>query len=168
MDNSFQDIDTYPMPQIKKCIDLFNSGIFFDMKSPFREAAFIQLMINLNDALQFLSQHNKRITFSDHIKKKNTDKIMDITDLVNTLRNASCHNKSNNRNIENSILSFCTFYGKMPNAIKIGDIILGCDFEDDIVYAYGENLIYIHRHVRRLLELIPNECRSLLIKENNP
>lgn len=151
------------MPEIKKCIELFDLGIFHDSSSALREAAFIQLMINLNDVLQFLNTKNKRITFSAHIKQKEGKKI-DITDLVNSLRNAVCHNTSNNRNISNCTLSFCIIRGK-TKAIKFGDISIGTEFEDDIAYVYGEHMIYLKRHIYYLLRKLPNICKDVFLEE---
>lgn len=52
--------------------------------------------------------------------------------------------------------------GKCPNAVKIGeDISLGNEYQDDIAFYYGDKRIYLVRHIKRLLEELPNKINKL-------
>jgi len=150
------------LSEIQRCAKLFNSQIFIEHQI-FTQSAFIEILIRLNYILQELSKNNNRIVWTDDIL---TDqKIKDITDLVNHLRNAACHIDSQKNYITNSSIKFVfnTFVGKCPNSIKInGEIIsLGCEYEDDIAFYYGDKRIYLVRHIKKLLEELPNEINNL-------
>lgn len=103
-----------------------------------------------------------RIVWSDNVQVDQN--IKDITDLVNNLRNAACHSDSSINYISNSGIKFVfnTVVGKFPNAFKIGEnISLGNEYQDDIAFYYGEKRIYLVRHIKRLLEELPNEINKL-------
>ena len=149
------------LSEMQRCAELFNSQVFTN-KQIFTQSAFIEILVWLNYVLQELSKNNSRIIWSDDIQ---TDqKIKDITDLVNNLRNAACHSDSPRNYISNSSIKFVfnTFAGKCPNAVKIGEnISLGNEYEDDVAFYYGDKRIYLVRHIKKLLEELPNKINKL-------
>ncbi len=147
--------------EIRRCIDLFNSKIF-SIHSIFTQSAFIELLVRLNFILQELRKNNNRVTWNNDIEKN--AKIKDITDLINDLRNAACHLNSPKNYISNSTIKFVfnTFVGKCPKAVQISqNQFLGNDYKDDIAFYYGDKRIYLVRHIKRLLEELPNKINSL-------
>ena len=146
--------------EVQRCTELFNSQVFTQHQI-FTQSAFIEILVRLNYILQELSKKNNRIVWADDVQ---TDQnIKDITDLINNLRNAACHSDSPRNYISNSSTKFVfnTFAGKSPNAVKIGDISLGNEYQDDIAFYYGDKRIYLVRHIKRLLEELPNEINKL-------
>ncbi len=139
--------------ELKRCIDLYSSGILHSPNFIFTQSVFIELLIRLNDILQTLSHRGKRIKFADDVSGKG---VKDITDLVNKLRNAACHERtSGETKFEGNTFIFNRIVGRI-NAIKIGDKVIGSDY-DDIAFFYGDKKIYLERHVKRLLSEI-NDC----------
>jgi len=146
--------------ETQRCAELFNSHIFTKHEI-FTQSAFIEILVRLNYLLQELSKKNNRIIWADDVQ---TDQnIKDITDLVNNLRNAACHSDSPRNYISNSSIKFVfnTFVGKSPNAVQIGNISLGNEYQDDIAFYYGDKRIYLVRHIKKLLEELPNEINKL-------
>jgi len=147
--------------ETQRCAELFNSQVFTNHQI-FTQSAFIEILVRLNYILQELSKKNNRVVWADDVQ---TDKnIKDITDLINNLRNAACHSDSPRNFISNSNIKFVfnTFAGKCPNAVKIGEnISLGNEYQDDIAFYYGDKRIYLARHIKRLLEELPNEINKL-------
>ena len=147
--------------ETQRCAELFNSQIFTNHQL-FTQSAFIEILVRLNFILQELSKKNNRIIWKGDVQ---TDKnIEDITDLVNNLRNAACHSDSPRNYISNSGIKFVfnTFVGKCPNAVKIGDdISLGNEYQDDVAFYYGDKRIYLVRHIKKLLEELPNKINKL-------
>lgn len=149
------------LSETQRCADLFNSQIFTN-HSIFTQAAFIEILVRLNCVLQELSKKDNRIVWSDDIQTN--QHIKDITDLVNNLRNAACHSDSPRNYISNTSVKFVfnTFVGKCPNAVKIGEnISLGNEYGDDVAFYYGDKRIYLVRHIKKLLEELPNEINKL-------
>jgi hypothetical protein len=120
---------------------------------PIFEAAVVFLLINLNDLLQKAKTDGARISFTDHIALN--DRVSDVTDLVSKMRNAACHLGSPENDIGISKFRFCTVAGKQ-NAIMLGDLAIGCEFEDDIAIYYGRHRLYVRRHVARAIEELRN------------
>ena len=149
------------LSETQRCAELFNSQIFTKHQI-FTQSAFIEILVRLNYILQELSKKDNRIILADHLQ---TDQnIKDITDLVNNLRNAACHSDSQRNYISNSSIKFVfnTFVGKCPNAVKIGEnISLGNEYQDDTAFYYGDKRIYLVRHIKKLLEELPNEINKL-------
>jgi len=150
------------LSETQRCAELFNSQIFTKHEI-FTQSAFIEILVRLNYLLQELSKKNNRIIWADDVQ---TDQnIKDITDLVNNLRNAACHSDSPRNYIGNSSIKFVfnTFAGKCPNAVQIGqDISLGCEYQDDVAFYYGDKRIYLVRHIKKLLEQLPSEIKKLI------
>jgi len=149
------------LSETQRCAELFNSQVFANHQI-FTQSAFIEILVRLNYILQELSKKNNRVVWTDDVQ---TDQnIKDITDLVNNLRNAACHSDSPRNYISNSSIKFVfnTFAGKCPNAVKIGEnISLGSEYQDDVAFYYGDKRIYLVRHIKKLLEELPNEINKL-------
>lgn len=149
------------LSETQRCAELFNSQIFTKHQI-FTQSAFIEILVRLNYILQELNKKNNRIIWADDVQIDQN--IKDITDLVNNLRNAACHSDSPRNYISNSSIKFVfnTFVGKCPNAVKIGEnISLGNEYQDDVAFYYGDKRIYLVRHIKRLLEELPNEINKL-------
>ncbi len=147
--------------ETQRCAELFNSQVFTQNQT-FTQSAFIEILVRLNYILQELSTKNSRITWTDSVQIDQN--IKDITDLINNLRNAACHSDSPRNYIGNSNIKFIfnTFVGRCPNAVKIGEnISLGNEYQNDIAFYYGDKKIYLVRHIKRLLEELPNEINKL-------
>lgn len=147
--------------ETQRCAELFNSQVFTN-HSILTQSAFIEVLVRLDYVLQKLAKNRQRVVWGDDIKV--FKKIRDITDLVNNLRNAACHSDSRRNYVGNTSIKFVfnTFVGKCPNAVKIGeDVSLGSEYEDDIAFYYGDKRIYLIRHVKKLLEELPNEIKKL-------
>ncbi len=146
--------------ETQRCAELFNSQVF-TQNQIFTRSAFIEILVRLNYILQELSKKNNRIVWADDVQ---TDQnIKDITDLVNNLRNAACHSDSPRNYIGNPSIKFVfnTFVGKSPNAFRIGNVSLGNEYQGDVAFYYGDKRIYLVRHIKRLLEELPNEINKL-------
>lgn len=148
------------MYEMERCVKLFNSQVFIK-QSIFTQSAFIEIMIRLNYVLQALNKNGRRITWKDDINSN--DKIKDITDLVNNMRNAACHQDSPINYFDGNNIKFVfnIFKGKSPNAIQINDTNIGCEYEDDIAFYYGAQKIYLFRHIKKLLEKLPSIIRGI-------
>lgn len=147
--------------ETQRCVELFNSQVFVNHQI-FTQSAFIEILVRLNYVLQELGKKDSRIVWADDVQINQN--VKDITDLVNNLRNAACHSDSPRNYISNSSIKFVfnTFTGKCPNAMKIGEnISLGNEYQDDIAFYYGDKRIYLVRHIKRLLEELPNEINKL-------
>lgn len=149
------------LSETQRCAELFYSQIFTKHQI-FTQSASIEILVRLNYILQELSKKSNRIIWADDVQ---TDQnVKDITDLVNNLRNAACHSDSPRNYISNSSIKFVfnTFVGKCPNAVKIGEnISLGNEYQDDIAFYYGDKRIYLVRHIKKLLEELPNGINKL-------
>jgi len=149
------------LSETQRCAELFNSQVFTNHQI-FTQSAFIEILVRLDYILQELSKKNKRIIWGNDVQIDQN--IKDITDLVNNLRNAACHNNSSRNYISNSSIKFVfnTFAGKCPNAVQIGqNISLGNEYQDDVAFYYGDKRIYLVRHIKKLLEELPNEINKL-------
>lgn len=147
--------------EIQRCINLFNSNVLIERQN-FTQSAFIEILIRLNHALQKLSQKGNRIVWADDILTG--ENITDITDLVNNLRNAACHIESKENNIANTNIKFVfnVFYGGCPNAVSIAKgVSPGNEYDDDVAFYYGDKRIYLIRHIKRLLEELPEAINRL-------
>lgn len=112
---------------------------------PFMEPVFVSLILKLNDLLQTLSTLGHRITFADDVPSG-----MDITDLVNKVRNAIAHPSSPENLLDKEShfkFVFNVIHGKgtliaLPSATA--------DHADDLAFFFGEHRLYLNRHLFRL------------------
>ncbi len=135
-----------------------------------QSSAFIDLMICLRDLMYKTEQYARKINFKDDVMKN--EHVNDVSDAIKEVRDACCHIDSFKRNFDENKNrgSFMVAYGKCI-LMKIGDLELKNDYEDDIAVFYGKNRLYFKRHIVRasneaqeLIEpLIENEKRRLYI-----
>ncbi|MFA5880162.1 MAG: hypothetical protein WC860_08350 [Candidatus Margulisiibacteriota bacterium] len=147
---------------LSNCRNLYNSeALWKDELNIFAESVFTKILIQLNDILQKLKKCNLCIIWQDDINKEDGN----ITDLVSKLRNASCHIDSNNNHInknkKDTKFVFNKISGNSPNAFKRGNLVLGCNYKDDIAFYYGEYRIYLKRHIERLIKELPQEIEKI-------
>jgi len=136
----------------KSCI--FNKE---NIQHPLLKSAFIETMICLNDLMYKCKKYAIRISFVNDIVSM--DKIKDITDLINYVRNAMCHLDSPYHKIDSNKFTFNIVVGKNPNAYIINGSSYGCDYEDDICFLLGKQKIYLIRHIEKAYI----EAKKLLI-----
>jgi len=114
-----------------------------------------------------VEKYTKKIDFEDDVMKN--DYVNDVSDAIKAVRDACCHIDSFKRNFDENKNrgSFMVAYGKC-NMMKIGDLELKSDYDDDIAVFYGVNRLYFKRHIIRAFDeakaliepLIENEKRS--------
>lgn len=139
---------------ISRCQEIFNSGIISQQGSAgvLFESAITLLLINLNDLLAKASQDGRRVDFFDDVRQ--TEKINDVTDLVRACRNAACHIGSGEHKVEFGKFTFCVIGGYAPGAFHINGIDRGCEYHDDIAIYYGDNRLYVRRHLLKSFEMV--------------
>jgi len=129
---------------------LFNCGIFNQENSdnPLVQSALTELLIRLRDLMAKSKYYASDITFQDDINQSN--KIIHVSDAIKFIRDAICHIDSNNHNHDecNARLSYNIAYGKC-NIMKIGDIEIKSDYDDDICFFFGSQKLYLNRHLKR-------------------
>ncbi|MCB2300664.1 hypothetical protein [Clostridium tagluense] len=124
---------------------------------PLMKSAFIELLICLRDLMYKVEKYSTRINFNDDVVAN--EKITDITDLIKFVRDALCHpDIPHHYLIKDKIkASFNIAYGKC-NIMSIGDIVISSDYADDICFSFGEEKIYLKRHIERAF----NEAKQKL------
>ncbi|MDD3940355.1 MAG: hypothetical protein PHQ01_02145 [Candidatus Pacebacteria bacterium] len=157
------------MTDINKINIIIDTGIF-DSKNighPLMESAFIDLIIKLRDLLYKSEKLGKRINFKEDviILKDDSGKevVKDITDAVKYVRDAACHINSLNHTLnKNIVFTFNITHGKV-NLMSMPGMTLTSDYEDDICFFYGEQKLYLNRHIVRAYEEAKNFLRSLMV-----
>ena len=144
---------------IRRIDQLFASGIFepANRGHVLLQAAITELMICLRDLLFKAEKHANRIAFTDDVLPNNY--VKDITDCVTAVRDAACHINSFKQLFDDqgNRGSFNVAYGKC-NFMRIGDVELKSEYEDDFAFFYGANRLYFRRGILRAYE----EARSAL------
>jgi hypothetical protein len=158
---------------LMRIYSILNSEIFEvkNIDHPLRSAAFIELSICLRDVAYKCEKYGNRISFDDDVIK--TDKIQDITDLIKHCRDACCHIDSKNHRFQDvgGVFSFNTLYGKSSLGVATNP------YENDICFFFGEQKIYLNRHIHRFLDiavawlktkmtLLPREWQLIFEKRN--
>ena len=132
---------------------IVNCGIFNtdQMQHPLRESAFIELMICTRDLMAKTEKYSERISFSDDVNL--VAGVENVSDAISKVRNAICHINSPLREVgdTNNRVSFACCAGKM-NFMKIGDIELKSEYEDDICFFYGHHKLYLKRHILKAID----------------
>jgi hypothetical protein len=121
--------------------ELINTGVF----------------IKLWDLTQKLVLLENRIDFKEDIKSG------DITDLIRRIRYAVCHVDSGEHMLKSKQqvkFSFNIAYGKV-NLASIGEKKITSDYEDDICFFFGENKIYLKRHIIRCIQEAEKKIQEL-------
>ena len=144
---------------IKRIDEILGSGIFDPKNSqhPLRESAFIEMIICLRDLMEKVETYTERISFKDDLNLN--DKTVDVTDSIRHVRDAICHLDSHKRHIDENKnrVAFCFISGK-GCLMKINDVEIGSDYEDDICFFYGNHKLYFKRHIIRAF----NEAKEKL------
>lgn len=154
---------------IRRIEKILDCGIFSqeNARHPLFQSAFIELVIRLRDLLYKSEALGKRIDFTEDVvvlEDKNGNKVVeDVTDAVAFVRNAACHIESD-KNLLDKDRQIATIFnvaiGK-TKLMKINDKELASDYEDDICFFYGEQKLYLKRHIVRAFE----EAKKSLIKK---
>lgn len=145
------------------CLVIFGCGILSskNVRHPLFEAAVTHLLIGLNDLCQKARSEGKRIALTEHIQI--TPERSDVTDLIRECRNACCHIPSGYHNIGGGRFSFNVAVGKC-NVGRTRDVVLGCEFEDDIAVFWGTSRLYLSRNAlaafKAALALYPGQSRG--------
>lgn len=111
-------------------------------RSSLCESALIEYLIRLNDLLQKCKKLDMWLNFKDDILNDDN-----ITNLISNLRNSACHITSNWRLLNNEIPFCFSIIGPLRTA-KYWSWISN-EYEDDIIFCYGNNYAYLNRHLVR-------------------
>ncbi len=145
---------------ISRIENILTSGIFDveNSRHPLKNAAFIELMVCLNDLLQKAKDLNVPVAFTDDIPSEITRKdgnSINITDFVSMVRNAVCHIPSGTHFLieseEHQIKStFIIIRGKVDSLIMLGgEPLIQSLYEDDFCFNFGKLVLYYKRHILR-------------------
>lgn len=149
---------------IQRIQKLLESGIFNSENSHhlLQQSAFIDLMICLRDLMYKTEKYAKRIDFTDDVLVN--DYVKDVTDAITAVRDSCCHIDSFKKLFDDrgNRGSFNVAYGKCE-FMKIGDLELSSDYDDDVAIFYGRNRLYIKRHIARAFE----EAQTVLASHLN-
>ncbi len=149
---------------IRRIEELINCGIFNQENSGniLQMSAFIDLMICMRDLMHKTEKYAQKIDFNDGILTNNY--VNDVSDAIRAVRDACCHIDSFKRNFDENGNrgSYNVAYGKC-NFMKIGELELNSEYEDDIAVFYGANRLYLKRHIIRAFE----EAKNLLAEQMN-
>ncbi|MGH1593304.1 hypothetical protein ACRBEJ_04610 [Yersinia proxima] len=140
---------------------LLACGIFTpsNVKHPLFRAAFIELLILIRDLTQKSWIYAKEIDFKDDVNLKGA--VTNVSMLIKYIRDAICHPDSDNHFISgtDTKASFNVAFGK-SKLMSIGELSFESRYEDDICFFYGDQQIYLYRHLQRAL----NESEEQLIE----
>ena len=149
---------------IRRIEELINCGIFNQENSGniLQMSAFIDLMICMRDLMHKTEKYAQKVAFNDGILTNNY--VNDVSDAIRAVRDACCHIDSFKRDFDENGNrgSYNVAYGKC-NLMKIGELELNSEYEDDIAVFYGANRLYFKRHIIRAFE----EAKDLLAVQMN-
>lgn len=138
---------------IRRINDLLASGIFEQKHAGnvLVQSAFIELMICLRDLLHKTEKYVQRVSFEDDILPNSH--VKDATDAITAVRDAACHINSFKQLFDDNGNrgTFNVAYGKC-NFMKIGDLELKSEYEDDFAVFYGSNRLYFRRTILRAFQ----------------
>jgi hypothetical protein len=102
-----------------------------------------------------------RVSFQDDVNI--TQNVKDVTDLITHVRDALCHADSYKNFIEpgKNRFSFNVVYGK-SKGININGVDFSSDYDDDVCFFFGEQKIYLRRHIIRVLKEAKEKLLPLL------
>lgn len=135
---------------------LLNSGIFTPdgSRTPFFKGSFIHVMILLRELMYDSEKYaNKRIDFKDDViplkMTKKKESVNDVTDLIKYVRDSMCRTDIPHHYHDNGMKnSFNVSFGKGV-LISLGEDSIQSDYEDDICFFFGNEKIYLKRHIIR-------------------
>jgi predicted HicB family RNase H-like nuclease len=129
---------------------LLNCGIFLPKNSqnPLVQSALAELLIRVRDLMYKSEKYAVAIKFDDDINI--TEKVKNVSDAIKFIRDAICHIDSDNHNYNEcrARISYNIMYGK-GTFMKIEDIELKSEYDDDICFFFGSQKLYLKRHICR-------------------
>lgn len=132
---------------------LLTSGIFEQKNAGnvLVQSAFIDLIICLRDLLHKAEKYAQRVSFTDDIVQNAY--VKDATDAITAVRDAVCHINSFKKLFDDggNRGSFNVAYGRC-NLMKIGDLELRSEYDDDFAIFYGANRLYFKRTILRAFQ----------------
>jgi hypothetical protein len=130
--------------EISRIEVILGTGIFNNENTqhPLLKSAFTEMLIILRDLMYKTEKFTSRISFTDNIVI--TPKVKDVTDLIKYIRDALCHEDSDNH--------------YMPNATIKSNFNISNDYSD-ICFHFGEQVICLERHILRAF----NEAKEKLL-----
>ncbi|MDD5639196.1 MAG: ElyC/SanA/YdcF family protein [Candidatus Pacebacteria bacterium] len=141
--------------EFSRISEILKSKIFDkeNLKNPLVQSAFAELVIRLRNLLYKCDNAGNRINFTDDIvilKDKNGKVVVgDVTDAVRYIRNSVCHIESDEYLLDNkTVFYFNIAYGKIGVA-NVSGIELVSDYEDDVCFFFGDQKLYLNRHIIR-------------------
>lgn len=154
---------------VRRIDELLGSGIFDSSNAdhPLQQSAFIDLMICLRDLLHKTEKYAKRISFTDDVLLNGY--VKDVTRAITAVRDACCHIDSFKKLFDDrgNRGSFNVAYGKR-NFMRIDDLELTSDYDDDVAVFYGRNRLYFRRHIIRAFVEAQQLLAPHLADEPNP
>jgi hypothetical protein len=164
MQNNKQKPDFYVSNEIlddfHRIRELLNSNVFTnDEYRVFIKAAFIEILICLRDLTYKTECFSSRISFTDDVIF-NGRVVYDITSLIEFMRNAVCHKESENNYAEKNIRILDFIRGKHTHVFFEKQLIN--DYCDDICFFFGNQKIYLKRHIIRAYKEAEEKLLPLL------
>jgi len=152
-----KDIDFYTKADISSSIlrveELLSCDIFQPRNATHTllRSALTELLILVRDLIAKSKKYGQPIEFVDDIAI--TETVKNVSDAIIFVRDAICHVDSYKRNHPacNARLSFNFIYGKGTFA-KIGDVEIKSDYSDDVCFIFGDQKLYLKRHLTRAFE----------------
>ena len=152
-------------PSFRRIDEIFASKVFQPEadRNPLFQSALIELLIRIRDLMAKTKKYAKPVSFSDDIIV--SDKVKDVSDAIKYVRDAVCHIDSDNHNHDevNARLSFNTAFGKC-NFMKIGDLELKSEYDDDVCFFFGSQKLYLYRHLERAYKEARVQLEPLLAR----
>ncbi|MCP1116994.1 hypothetical protein [Robbsia andropogonis] len=150
---------------LSQCREILNLGFASGAHNPVIEGSLrTQLLIDLSDLLQKADDEGARVAFTDHINASSNAK--DVTDLIKNARNAVCHvNSGLHLMSSNNKLRGPVVRGYSPRVIQIGDEFVGCDYADDVALIYGNQRVYVKRHIERAFNEVKKYFENRFLSE---
>ena len=145
---------------MRRIEELLGCGIFApeNSQNPLVRSALAELLILVRDLLAKAKLYAEPVTFADDINI--SANVNNVSDAIKFIRDAICHIDSNNRNHEecDARLSYNIAYGKR-NLMKIGEVEIKSDYDDDVCFFFGSQKLYLNRHIVRAY----NEAKMKLL-----
>lgn len=138
---------------INRIDELLRCGIFLpeNLCNPLVRSALTELLILVRDLMEKAKKYAEPVEFTDDVNI--TNKVSNVHQLIKFVRDAICHVDSENRNHDgwNARLSFNIVYGKYT-LLKSCDVEVRSDYDDDICFFFGDQRLYLRRHIVRAYE----------------
>ena len=130
--------------------ELLDSNILIThSRELYARSVFIEILIHMKDLLVKADKYlEKRVNFTNDLNGPEVSSINDVTDLIAHFRDAACHADSWKRKYKSSTLSFNQIHGRGPG-FRIGEIQISNEYEDDVLFIFGANGLYLKRHIQR-------------------